>query len=628
MDSAKAIRHLVLAEAAALARTLRAAGQAPHAETVERAVAAEPALPQDAAAARGGSPGGFRLYPRADRAGQPGATDAAAANRAAAREAVRALLLPAFGGALPEAVASALGAPPPAAPAPAAPATDRLALMAVGAIAVLGASLTWWQGHRTFNWVDGTYLLENVNRILSGQVPYRDFMLVLPPLHYLLSSLAFAAGDAEGIMVWSSLVQAAQVILAYLVCVRVCGAPRVAALISLPVAFGGHSIWGFPLYDVEAGAWGMLSLLLLLAGDGRRSTLRDAAAGLACGLVCVTKANAGLALAAGSALGLLLAAALYGGGLRRLGGWLAGLLAPILLLVAWLGAVGGLPHFWDQVFVHAAQARLNFLSILWDSLPILDWGPEITFELHLHYNLQKLIVAAGFFLALFGWTTGSHRRPMQLLILVPALVWLYGTMQANAWGSVYGVYPILSLILAAGWRWARPIAGRLAPTLVVGAFALGGSATALQRDVEGVRIMLQGQFAPTQPFSLPALQGLRGGESGVTALEQLVAWSRTLPPGDKVFVIPGFTPFYLASGRPCPLRNFQTLAATGLGPEAIPPLLEEAGVRWVALDLSMLEMAGFTQVAWQLNVVEPVLFRQYQAVGRLGTSLILRRREP
>ncbi len=247
MDSAKAIRHLVLAEAAALARTLRAAGQAPHAETVERAVAAEPALPQDAAAARGGSPGGFRLYPRADRAGQPGATDAAAANRAAAREAVRALLLPAFGGAMPEAVASALGAPPPAAPAPAAPATDRLALMAVGAIAVLGASLTWWQGHRTFNWVDGTYLLENVNRILSGQVPYRDFMLVLPPLHYLLSSLAFAAGDAEGIMVWSSLVQAAQVILAYLVCVRVCGAPRVAALISLPVAFGGHSIWGFPL---------------------------------------------------------------------------------------------------------------------------------------------------------------------------------------------------------------------------------------------------------------------------------------------------------------------------------------------------------------------------------------------
>jgi hypothetical protein len=130
------------------------------------------------------------------------------------------------------------------------------------------------------------------------------------------------------------------------------------------------------------------------------------------------------------------------------------------------------------------------------------------------------------------------------------------------------------------------------------------------------------------PFSLPALRGLGGDAASVRALEGTVARFSSVPPAESVFVFPGFSPFYLASGRTCPLPNFQVLAATGFPPETLALELERAQVTWLLFDRTMDDLVGLTGIGWRVAAAMPQIRRQYRFLGAADGVDIWRRNSP
>ena len=70
-----------------------------------------------------------------------------------------------------------------------------------------------------FNFLDGTYLVENFSRIAQGELPYRDFYLLLTPAHYLWNGfLIWATGECTALVTVSALIYSLTIPICYRVC--------------------------------------------------------------------------------------------------------------------------------------------------------------------------------------------------------------------------------------------------------------------------------------------------------------------------------------------------------------------------------------------------------------------------
>jgi len=287
--------------------------------------------------------------------------------------------------------------------------------LAATALFLTTAGFVLWQNARVAVTWDLSYLLDSSQRLALGQVPYRDFPFVHPPLTFLLQAAilrltgrvyfhhvlyAAAAGGFATVLTWrlalgilESRVPRVGVTDVRMPWVRILGPgfagfPSTSWLLSLLLTapltvLGIYSIYPHPIYDCDCILFVLVALLLLqrLEASEHPSLLAGALAGGALVLPLFFKQNIGLpfllaSLAAITML-LLLPSCEPTVATRRtaLVAVLCGALAALLAAALLLHWTVGLHHYIYWTMHFAAQRRLpgmgEMLSVYAE--PALRW---------------------------------------------------------------------------------------------------------------------------------------------------------------------------------------------------------------------------------------------------------------
>jgi len=379
---------------------------------------------------------------------------------------------------------------------------------AVGLFLATASVVLWQNAHVAALW-DASYTLDTANRIALGQMPYRDFPFVHPPLTFLIQAAIIRLTGRVFFhhILYAAVMGALGTVLAWRIVLRSlrpCGefAWAIALLLAASLTFlGVYSILPFPSYDCDcalailAAVWCLQRLDSIPTGS-THARWRGFATGCAICLPLFVKQNMGLPflIAAVGSLAFLLCIRL----IRRqkpksnqpqtstMLAILAGAIATIFAALLVLHFTAGVENYIHWTIEFAAQRRLPGLPVMaaiysdpnlrWTlpaaflALILLTWRPT-----RLTSIAAFLLFAAPFLLALsalwlyyddpdsFGDTFITLWPFLMLLAAVLAirsltlrsllplilLVAIHGTMLSQQlWGSTYAIWPLLAILIA------------------------------------------------------------------------------------------------------------------------------------------------------------------------------------
>jgi hypothetical protein len=150
-------------------------------------------------------------------------------------------------------------------------------------------------------------------------------------------------------------------------------------------------------------------------------------------------------------------------------------------------------------------------------------------------------------------------------------------MSQITWGSTYGIWPLLVILLAFTLRRTPAIVA-----FVVAAAILAGGIPYVIHNERLTYVKLDG--APLRSH-LPALRGLTVAGEWLPDFEELVAWlDHNVPGDDAILFLPGEDPLYFTTGRRprFPVLMFDR-TINPYDPATIARLADERRVRWVII---------------------------------------------
>jgi hypothetical protein len=469
------------------------------------------------------------------------------------------------------------------------------------------AAFVLWQNRQVAILWDLGYLLDTSWRISLGQLPYRDFPLVHPPLTFLVQAglihlfgrhsfvqqlYAAIIGGLAALLTWRLLLTILQ--------------PRPwarlsAFLLALPLVFLGiYGIYPHPIYDCDCAFAILLALWMWMRSQRPGSgILQHCLTGASLILPIFFKQNIGLPFALVAAVGLAsvwLTQSLHARRLNPpenrpiltiLAAMASTALAALLLLQATVGlqnylrwtvhfaASRRLPGFAEMLSVYQQPALLWMLPcflvaiFLLAKFPSKPWAsvvaaalfsaPFVETLIFLLLNddfddradsilaLWPLILIAAAVVAILALRKGlTLARIFPFLILAA----IHGTfLSQQLWGSTYSIWPLLILLIASllatlpAPPWARPT---LSAVISVSLLIAGGLYAVSHERLNYTDL----NDGPVNQANLPALQGLSARGPYLANFEQLVLFAaRDIPPQDPILLLPGEDPFYFATGR-------------------------------------------------------------------------------
>ncbi len=169
--------------------------------------------------------------------------------------------------------------------------------------------MLWQNAHVAILW-DTSYVLDNAARIAAGQMPYRDFPFVHPPLTFLIQAaiIRFTGRVFFHHVIYAAVVSGLGTVLAWRIALaslresvdvvstrgRVAAWP-VALLVAAPLIFLGiYSIIPIPEYDGECAFWILVALWLVQRAEAKRTVANGFAAGVGICVPLFFKQNMGL----------------------------------------------------------------------------------------------------------------------------------------------------------------------------------------------------------------------------------------------------------------------------------------------------------------------------------------------
>jgi len=461
-----------------------------------------------------------------------------------------------------------------------------------------------------FNPTDEGWLLSAGQRIVSGQVLYRDFDISLPPFSpYKVAALLTLFGDGYTVLAarWAFVVEATLgSVLAYVIIRRFAG-PGTAFLVTIPTVFFSVLFYYFDnyTYDGEILLLGAVALLVH-SRLGARTPL--ALAGILAGLAILAKPTFLLfipvVLLLRPVTWVLTAAPPSPLEAAVAGGWrwfLAGCALGLAPAFVYFGLAGAEPRFLYDAVVLPAQAHPVALDyLIWQDMPRL-------------FNVLHDAVFAGMLLLIFRAAAQSGTavrvaglclavvlpvllvilvlrvRPSAMLLLTLGLLLVLGIAAAVAarWRqylpaglallglalqymaqlgfsgvglSYLGAYlsvPVAGLFLVKLGPGRNPLTVReralvLAPAVLLSAFLVWLSVDVVSRSVyrDAPRAQL------TASFATPKLAGVLSTQAQVQQIDEVVAIvDQYSKPGDPIFVMPDFPILYYLTGRTNPTRQ-------------------------------------------------------------------------
>lgn len=267
------------------------------------------------------------------------------------------------------------------------------------ALFVAAASIVLWQNAHVAALWDASYTLDSAARIALGQMPYRDFPFVHPPLTFLIQAavirltgrvffhhVLYAAlmGGLGTVLAWRILLRSLRL--------RIQHAWVIALMLAAPLTFlSVYAILPFPSYDCDCAlailvaTWSLQQIDAVPPGSSV-ARWRGFSAGCAICLPLFVKQNMGLPflLAAAGSIAILLCAILLRRDktecdrcqIRTLLAGIAGTAATLLTALLVLHFTAGVGNYIHWTIRFAAQRRLPGLPVMAAiySDPTLRWS--------------------------------------------------------------------------------------------------------------------------------------------------------------------------------------------------------------------------------------------------------------
>jgi hypothetical protein len=170
-------------------------------------------------------------------------------------------------------------------------------------VGIIASVFAYIQSQSVTPLVDYSYQVENAYRIFLGQMPYRDFFLVLPPGTYIAMAMVmfFTQGYSHvGQFILVSVVTIATIVTTGMLLLEIGVIPWVSVVLVLPLLFVGHVIYPWPLYDIFATATILFSLVIFVWSlNNKAGLLRWVLVGIVATIPSYFKQNIGLAFVGG-----------------------------------------------------------------------------------------------------------------------------------------------------------------------------------------------------------------------------------------------------------------------------------------------------------------------------------------
>jgi hypothetical protein len=552
--------------------------------------------------------------------------------------------------------------------------------LAAAGLFLATAGVVLWQNAHVAVLFDLSYILNTAERIALGQVPYRDFPLAHPPLTFLTQAaiIRLTGRVLFHNVLYTAIVGGLGTVLAWRIALgllrgRVAAAWPVALLTALPLTvLGIYCIVPNPEYDCDCGFWIVVAVYMLLRLNAQSGAAFGFATGAALSVPLFFKQNMGLPLLLVAIVAVLVSLALNGRrqiqaagpSSRTLLSVLAGACVTLAAAVLALQATAGIGNYLHWTIAYAGQRRLPGFSLmlgvyrdpslLWTltcvavalvllwlqsqhpwtriaafvliaapfvftlaSLCLYDDADERGDSLLALWPLLLVLAAALAIANLFRLRTQPPLRAFLPLILLAAI---HGTfMSQQLWGSTYGIWSLLVVLIAELLVFVDQLPQRAATTWFVPALAAlisvtllvcGGFYTASEERLSYANF----PEGPPAHSAFPQLAGLATPGPYVPEIDELLRYSQAnIPFNDGIVLVPGEEPFYFATGRaphfPVP---FFDPTIDPYSPAEIASLVQTCNIRWLIVkrNLQLTEdptpqrdatrsalMRGFTQVA-------------------------------
>ncbi len=184
---------------------------------------------------------------------------------------------------------------------------NRVYLIAAVFLALCAGLLNYWQTTRATPLLDYAYQVDAAYRIYQGEIPYRDFFLVVAPFTYYLIAffIHLSNGYVHSVQVMATMtISVVNILLCYFLFTRISKSPGVSVMALLPLIFSGHAIYAYPFYDINVFLLIIAAFLITIRFENTYKHARFT--GFCCGclvaLTALVKQNVGLAFLAAWAI--------------------------------------------------------------------------------------------------------------------------------------------------------------------------------------------------------------------------------------------------------------------------------------------------------------------------------------
>jgi hypothetical protein len=246
-------------------------------------------------------------------------------------------------------------------------------------------------------------------------------------------------------------------------------------------------------------------------------------------------------------------------------------------------------------------------------------------------ELWPLLLLLGAALALANFFTLRRRPCLRAFLPLLLLAAIHGTfLSQQLWGSTYGIWPLLMLLLAELLAFLGPFSGRasvsewlvpgLAALISVTMLVCGGFYTVSEERLSYANL----PDGPPAHSSFPALAGLSAPGPYLPEIDELLRFAQAnIPFDDGIVLIPGEEPFYFATGRaPRFPGPFFDPTIDPYAPAEIATLARTHNIRWLIVKRNLQLEEDPTP---QRDATLELLQSQFSLVTRLRGYDIYRR---
>ena len=564
--------------------------------------------------------------------------------------------------------------------------TNTLEWLLAAILFVLSALVVVWQNRHVAVLWDLGYVLEHSYRISLGDVPYRDFPFVHPPITFLIQAaiIKFTGRVFWHHVAYCAVAGGAATVLSWRIMRRILGetgrGKLLALLLTVPlVPLGIYSIFPHPFYDPDCALALLISLALLLHLDSRpHSVLLPILAGVSLVVPLFVKQNIGLAFLLTSICllaGLTIWLKLERGPVRHYVIAITAAVIALALSLLLIQRTAGLGNYWHWTIQFAAErrtpARGEMVEIYTDKMNLL-WLGLIAVGILLSWfnrgrNSLLLIVATILIAFPFIWPvlyllrdSDASERAERLINLWPVVLVVSFVsailairrrqgitrilpfiiiaaiqgcfMSQQLWGSTYGIWPLFMILVAlalvdfSGWlKESAEVTTVLFTSLLTVSLLIAGAFYTRSHERLSYANLEDGELARA---TLPQLKGLSTPGDWIPDFEELVGYTGTTIPADAgILLLPGEDAFYYATGRrpQFPVLLFDH-TVNPYSPEEIRRFCSERNITWVIVkqDLQNEEDA----VDQEKDRITSALADDFEQIESLTNYDIYRRVDP